>query len=155
MKRRPRGLASRCHEIVVEEVKRRCTVGSVQMPRRITGLQRQIYSLYKRSLLMAAHKPFVRDLPTASIDRAQETRAAWFAFIVHQFRSPELGGSLRKKDVTAIEYYLRRGEKMLESYKQEGVKNVSLPEGGEHWPLGWVGKGGKEGQRLRKQQGEL
>jgi succinate dehydrogenase assembly factor 1 len=54
---------------------------------------------------------------------------------------------LKKKDVGAIEYYLRRGERMLESYKQDGVTNVSVPEGGEKWPTGWVAKGGKERTR--------
>ena len=73
----------------------------------------------------------------------QETRSAWFQFVSHQFRHESLGGSLRKKDVGAIEYYIRRGEKMLESYSQEGVKSVSVPSG-EWWDEGWVAKGGKE-----------
>lgn len=65
-----------------------------------------------------------------------------------------MGGSLRKKDVTAIEYYLRRGEKMLESYKGDGVKSVSVPEGEGGWPIGWVGRGGKAGFDERRKNGE-
>ncbi|ORY88478.1 hypothetical protein BCR35DRAFT_301629 [Leucosporidium creatinivorum] len=104
------------------------------MVRRVTGLQRQVYSLYKRSLKMIASKPL-------------ETRPGWFAFVSHQFRHPTLGGGLRRKDVGAIEYYLRRGEKMLEQFQSTGAKSVSIPEGSEEWKQGWVAKGGKE--RLR------
>ncbi|KAK4330615.1 LOW QUALITY PROTEIN: hypothetical protein RTBOTA2_006297 [Rhodotorula toruloides] len=78
------------------------------MARRLTGLQRQVLSLYKRSLRM-------------------DTRPAWYRFVSHQFRDPELGGGLRRKDIAAIEHLLRRGEKMLDSYGSPGVKNVVLP----------------------------
>ncbi|KAL8277412.1 hypothetical protein RQP46_010134 [Phenoliferia psychrophenolica] len=77
--------------------------------RRVTGLQRQIFHLYRRALVVVASKP-------------PETRSSWYQFISHHFRHPSLGGGLRKQDVGAIEYYLRRGEKMLESYSQDGVK---------------------------------
>ena len=116
--------------------------------RRITGLQRQIYSLYKRSLLMITQKPIVRSSPlpppVPPLTHPQETRPAWFAFVSHQFRHPSLGGGLRKKDVGAIEYYCRKGEKMLASYESPAVKKIQVPET-MHWPEGWVAKGGKEG----------
>lgn len=63
---------------------------------------------------------------------------------MHNFRGPDLGGGLKKKDVVAIEYYLRRGEKMLEAYSREGVKTVSFPQSHD-FPLGWIAKGGKDG----------
>ncbi|GAA5939985.1 Sdh6p [Sporobolomyces koalae] len=100
------------------------------MARRVTGLQRQIYSLYKRSLEMVRSKP---------IDK----RPAFYKYVVHQFRHPSLGGGLKRKDVQSIEYLLRKGEKQLESYSSSGVKNVVLPQDTEDWPLGWIAKGGK------------
>lgn len=98
---------------------------------------------------MIAQKPLVRpSLSSAELapnaNSAQETRPAWFAFVSHQFRHPSLGGALRKKDVGAIEYYCRKGEKMLASFASPAVKNIQVPET-MHWPEGWIAKGGKEG----------
>jgi succinate dehydrogenase assembly factor 1 len=122
-------------------------------PRRITGLQRQVYHLYKRSLVMVQSKPLVRfrflflpSSPLTLLCRTQETRPAWFAFVAHQFRAPSLGGGIRKKDHAAIEHLIRRGEKMLESYEQTTVKSVGVPQEAWEWPQGWVAKGGKEGR---------
>ncbi|BGP20203.1 hypothetical protein JCM10213v2_008339 [Rhodosporidiobolus nylandii] len=103
-------------------------------PRRITGLQRQVFSLYKRSLQMVASKPL-------------ESRPAWFAFVAQQFRAPGLGGGLKRKDVHAIEHLLRKGEKQLETYGSPTVKSVGVPEEAWQWPQGWVAKGGKAGVR--------
>lgn len=61
----------------------------------------------------------------------------------HQFRDRALGGGLRRKDVAGIEYMLRRGEKMLESYKGGSVTKVGLPDGLHDSKLGWIAKGGK------------
>ncbi|GAA5907148.1 Sdh6p [Sporobolomyces salmoneus] len=101
------------------------------MARRISGLQRQVLSLYKRSLQMVQSKPL-------------DKRPAFYQFVAHQFRHPTAGGGVRKKDVQTIEYLMRKGEKQLESYSSSGVKNVVLPEESEIWPEGWVAKGGKE-----------
>ncbi|GAA5835845.1 hypothetical protein JCM5353_003369 [Sporobolomyces roseus] len=98
--------------------------------RRITGLQRQIYSLYKRSLEMVRSKPL-------------ENRPAFYNFVVHQFRHPAAGGGLKRKDVQAIEHLLRKGEKQLDSYSSSGVKNIKLPSDAQEWPMGWIAKGGK------------
>jgi succinate dehydrogenase assembly factor 1 len=77
----------------------------------------------------------------------QEHRPAWFQFVAHQFRDPSLGGGLRRKDVAGIEYLLRRGEKMLESYKGNSVTKVGLPDGLYDSKLGWVAKGGKKAKQ--------
>lgn len=156
---------------------------SVAMARRVTGLQRQIYTMYKRSLKMVGSKPLVRFRSQLSssccpasllfrpdmmheqlkrshkltnIPHSQASRPSWYAFVSHQFRHPTLGGGLKKKDVGAIEYYLRRGEKMLEMYEKDGVKNVSVPDGEEgRWEMGWVAKGGKEGAEERRRKEEV
>ncbi|BGP43547.1 hypothetical protein JCM10450v2_007720 [Rhodotorula kratochvilovae] len=99
--------------------------------KRVTGLQRQVHSLYKRALRLVASKPL-------------ESRPAWFAFVAHHFRHPSLGGGLKRKDISAIEHLCRRGDKMLETYGSPGVTKVVVPTT-EHWPIGWVAKGGKEG----------
>lgn len=123
-------------------------------PRRVTGLQRQVFGLYRRALHLVQSKPLVR--PSLSPPRpgsrsltapsfAQENRPAWFAFVSHQFRHPSLGGGLKRKDVSAIEHLLRRGDKMIETYGSPGVKNVVVPEDAHDWPQNWVAKGGKEG----------
>ncbi|KAM0756110.1 hypothetical protein T439DRAFT_20892 [Meredithblackwellia eburnea MCA 4105] len=113
---------------------------------RVTGLQRQIFSLYKRSLRMALTKP-------------PEHIPAWYQFISHHFRHPSLGGGLRKQDVGAIEYMLRRGEKMLDSYGRQGVKSVIVPvvEGDEdrgRWPQGWVVNRGRQVKERREKEDE-
>ncbi|GAA5917166.1 hypothetical protein JCM6882_003277 [Rhodosporidiobolus microsporus] len=104
-------------------------------PRRVTGLQRQVFAMYKRSLRMVQAKPL-------------DSRPAWYAFVAHQFRHPSLGGGLKRKDVSAIEHLLRRGEKMLETYESPTVKSVGVPDEAWQWPRGWVAKGGKEADKL-------
>lgn len=143
------------HALFLQRITPFAALESSMAPRRITGLQRSIYSLYKRSLQMVQSKPVVRQKTLHRfLDRSrfanhlsstQDTRKDWYLFVSHQFRHPTLGGSLRKKDVGAIEYYIRRGEKMLDSYKSPAVTKVS-PPATEAWPLGWVAKGGKTGK---------
>ncbi|GAA5956525.1 hypothetical protein JCM8115_000598 [Rhodotorula mucilaginosa] len=99
-------------------------------PRRVTGLQREVLQLYKRALKMVASKP-------------EEHRPAWYTFVSNQFRHPDIGGGLRKRDVAAIEHLLRRGHKMVEQYGQSSVKSIALPDGTIEYPFGWVAKGGK------------
>lgn len=85
-------------------------------------------------------------LPSCScslLAQPQETRSAWFQFVSHHFRHPDLGGGLRSRDTSAIEYFLRRGEKMLDSYGSSTTTTVRVPET-HHWPEGWVARGGKE-----------
>lgn len=62
--------------------------------------------------------------------------------MTHQFRSAELGGGVRPRDVGTVEFYVRKGEKMLEMYSHQGVKNVVPPEGVQDlYALGPVAKG--------------
>lgn len=60
--------------------------------------------------------------------------------------------------VGAIEYYIRRGEKMLESYSSNSVKSVSVPFDADEARargLGWIARGGKEGLLQRKSGQEV
>lgn len=97
---------------------------------RLSGLQKSVLRLYKRSLKLVASK-------------SSETRSHWFQFVAHQFRSSSLGGGLKKRDTATIEYLLRRGTKMLEQYEHPGVRNVSVPDSDRRWEEGWIAKGGK------------
>ncbi|GAA5843088.1 hypothetical protein JCM3766R1_005233 [Sporobolomyces carnicolor] len=101
-------------------------------PKRISGLQRQVLHLYRRSLDMVKSKPL-------------DKRPAFYQFVCHQFRGASLGGSVRKKDVQTIEYLLRKGERQLESYESDNVKNVVVPLARDGlYPLGWIAKGGRK-----------
>jgi len=108
------------------------------MARRLSGLQKDVLRLYRRSLKLVASKPL-------------ETRHHWFQFVSHQFRSAELGGGLKKRDTASIEYMLRRGTKMLEQYESKGVRDVNLPQSDKRWEEGWVAKGGKQQQQQERE----
>jgi hypothetical protein len=78
------------------------------------------------------------------LTRPQANRASWFLFFRHMFRHPALG----PRDVAAIEFQMRRIRNMLDTYGNSSVQNVSVPGGTQGYKLGWIAKGGKQGQRL-------
>lgn len=138
---------------------------------RLSGLQKDVLRLYKRSLKLVASKPIVsrwtseiqprqhtmtdrlETSPTRCLPFSihQETRSHWFQFISHQFRSSGLGGGLKKRDTASIEYMMRRGTKMLEQYESKAVRDVSLPQSDRRWEEGWVAKGGKQAAQREAQ----
>ena len=77
------------------------------MPR-LSGLQRDVLSLY-RSCLRAARKK-----PTHS-------RPHFETFARQEFEK-HLG--LDKKDFGAVEFYLRKGRKLLETFEGSGVRDI-------------------------------
>ncbi|KAK9450001.1 uncharacterized protein V1518DRAFT_415277 [Limtongia smithiae] len=77
---------------------------------RLTGLQREVLSLYRSSIRAIRTKP-------------PENRANFVAFVRSQFR-PHL--ALSKSDFATIEYLLRKGSHQLETYSNPGVRNVSV-----------------------------
>ncbi|KAL2349690.1 hypothetical protein BJ546DRAFT_1017424 [Cryomyces antarcticus] len=77
------------------------------MPR-LSGLQRDVLSLYRRCLRAVRKKPAA-------------TRANFLAFAQREFRDHT---ALDKKDFAAIEYLLRRGERQLEMYRSPGIRNL-------------------------------
>ncbi|GAA96253.1 uncharacterized protein L969DRAFT_42188 [Mixia osmundae IAM 14324] len=88
---------------------------AVSAPRRLTGLQKSIYALYRRSLRMVLNKP-------------KDNRLEWYLFVQHQFRSPSLGGGLTRRQIGAIEYYIRKGNKQLELLEQDSIRTVHVPD---------------------------
>jgi succinate dehydrogenase assembly factor 1 len=78
------------------------------MTRRLSGLQRDVLSLYRRCLRAARSKP-------------EATRSNFERYARHEF---ERNTMLDKKDFGTIEFMLRKGQRQLEIYQAKGVTNV-------------------------------
>lgn len=78
------------------------------MPR-LSGLQRDVLSLYRQCLRAARSKP-------------SETRPNFEAYARHEF---ERNLSLDKKDFGAIEFLLRKGQRQLETYAAPNITNIA------------------------------
>ena len=76
---------------------------------RLSGLQRDVLSLYRRCLRACRTKP-------------TDTRPNFKAFARKEF-GKNIG--LDKKDFGTIEFLLRKGTRQLEVYEQAGVRNIS------------------------------
>lgn len=76
---------------------------------RLSGLQRDVLSLYRRCLRAAGTKP-------------TSTRTQFQAFARREF---EQYLTLDKKDFNAIEYLLRKGTRQLEQYAESNVTRVA------------------------------
>ncbi|KAL1972419.1 hypothetical protein VTN31DRAFT_6833 [Thermomyces dupontii] len=76
---------------------------------RLSGLQREVLSLYRQCLREIRKKPI-------------ESRENFRAFARDQFRA---NLKLPKKDFATIEYLLRRGRRQLELYSAPGIRNIS------------------------------
>ncbi|OAL06841.1 hypothetical protein IQ06DRAFT_4419 [Phaeosphaeriaceae sp. SRC1lsM3a] len=75
---------------------------------RLSGLQRDVLSLYRECLRA------LRDKPT-------DTRPHFREFARAQFRKHLDVG---KKDFGTIEYLLRRGRNQLETYRDPGIRDI-------------------------------
>ncbi|KAK9467040.1 hypothetical protein V1512DRAFT_261789 [Lipomyces arxii] len=78
--------------------------------RRLTGLQKEVLGLYRKCLREVRKKP-------------ENARTNFLIFTRRQFE-PHL--SLSKSDFATIEYLMRKGNQMLETYSNPGVRNVSV-----------------------------
>lgn len=76
-----------------------------------TGVQRKVLSLYKQFLLEIKRKPL------ESQDMFYRHIRSRFAHDLQQ---------VGKRDFEAIEYYLRRGEKQLDTFKSPQVTRISI-----------------------------
>lgn len=116
-----------------------------------SGLQKKVLRLYRQALLMVRSKDEVRrdrippsNRPVLTVacfppdGRAQEARPAFYRCCAYYFRSPQAGGAPRPRDVAAIEYLVRRGERQLEMLGKPEVRKVTEPEGAHSYPLGWA-----------------
>lgn len=78
------------------------------MPR-LSGLQRDVLSLYRNCLRAARKKP-------------SDTRHNFEAFARKEF---EHNVNVDKKDFSAIEFLLRKGSRQLDIYAAPGVRNIA------------------------------
>ncbi|RPB23103.1 hypothetical protein L211DRAFT_826052 [Terfezia boudieri ATCC MYA-4762] len=79
--------------------------------RKLTGLQKDVLSLYRACLRQAKLKPV-------------ETRENFRQFASRdEFRSHL---DVDRKDFNTIEYLLRTGRRKLETYSGEGIRNIVL-----------------------------
>ncbi|KXL41645.1 hypothetical protein M433DRAFT_72641 [Acidomyces richmondensis BFW] len=76
---------------------------------RLSGLQRDVLTLYRRCLRAAREKPV-------------STRPHFEAFARKEFQKHL---KMDKKDFITIEYLLRRGSRQLELYKSPGVTDIA------------------------------
>ncbi|KAF1971417.1 complex 1 protein-like protein [Bimuria novae-zelandiae CBS 107.79] len=75
---------------------------------RLTGLQKDVLSLYRQCLRAARRKP-------------AENREHFRALARSEFSKY---GTVDRKDFNTIEYLLRRGRRQLDMYGEEGVRDV-------------------------------
>ncbi|KAF8247431.1 hypothetical protein K440DRAFT_550860 [Wilcoxina mikolae CBS 423.85] len=75
---------------------------------RLTGIQRDVLSLYRSCLRMVREKPM-------------ESQANFREYVRDEFREHL---SVSKKDFATIEHLLRLGRRKLDTYSQPGVKNI-------------------------------
>ncbi|RDL36822.1 Uncharacterized protein BP5553_06174 [Venustampulla echinocandica] len=75
---------------------------------RYSGLQRDVLALYRKCLRESRKKP-------------ASTRAHFEAFARKEFQKHL---HFDKKDFSAIEYLLRKGQRQLEMYSSPGIKDI-------------------------------
>jgi len=78
------------------------------MPR-LSGLQKDVLSLYRRCLRACRQKP-------------ADTRPNFESFTRKEFEKTR---TLNKKDFSTIEFLLRKGTRQLEIYESPGVRNIA------------------------------
>ncbi|KAK9366640.1 hypothetical protein V1509DRAFT_629146 [Lipomyces kononenkoae] len=76
----------------------------------LTGLQREVLSLYRSCLRAIRKKP-------------PESKRNFLIFTRQQF---EQHINISKSDFTTIEYLLRKGRHQLEIYSNKGVRNIAV-----------------------------
>ena len=77
-------------------------------PPKLTGLQRDVLSLYRACLRTIRQKPTIN-------------QPHFYEFARREF---EKGRGVDKKDFGAVEFMLRRGRRMMETYGEGGVRDV-------------------------------
>mmetsp|Transcript_11708 Transcript_11708/g.21420 ORF Transcript_11708/g.21420 Transcript_11708/m.21420 type:complete len:87 (+) Transcript_11708:114-374(+) len=78
------------------------------MPRKLSGVQRQVLGLYAS---------FIRAAKTKPIDE----QAQWIETIRQGFRE---GGSVKRNNFKKIEWLLRQGKKKLEQFENTSMKRI-------------------------------
>ncbi|KAE8265076.1 hypothetical protein A4X09_0g6777 [Tilletia walkeri] len=89
--------------------------GHPKPKRPYSQLQKSVFALYRRAYRLIRTKP-------------EETQFHFLLYLRHAFKQPSQGGSIGRRDFSAIEHLLRRGERMVDQvFAEKGVKDVHLP----------------------------
>ncbi|KAJ5345563.1 Complex 1 LYR protein [Penicillium brevicompactum] len=99
---------------------------------RLSGLQRDVLSLYRKCLREVRNKPVVGISPRTQ-DPILKTTPGMFTLLSIPVAIPAETGdrsefqkhrSVNKKDFSTVEYLLRKGQRQLEMYASPGIRNI-------------------------------
>ncbi|CEJ54547.1 hypothetical protein PMG11_00852 [Penicillium brasilianum] len=88
---------------------------------RLSGLQREVLSLYRQCLREVRKKPIDSQPNFKNYARHRCIPADEYARRSAEFQKHL---SVNKKDFSAIEYLLRKGHRQLEMYASPGIRNI-------------------------------
>ncbi|KAF8271990.1 hypothetical protein EI94DRAFT_1567317 [Lactarius quietus] len=88
------------------------------MPPRHSGLQKEVFALYRRSLRMVRTKP-------------PSTRDKFRLFIRYSFKTQAVAVSPRS--VSTVEHLVRRGKRQLETYENPSVTDCWVSQEMRDW----------------------
>ncbi|CAD6896416.1 unnamed protein product [Tilletia laevis] len=89
--------------------------GHPKPKRPYSQLQRNVFALYRKAYRLIRTKP-------------EDTQYHFLLYLRHAFKHPSQGGAVGRRDFSAIEHLLRRGERMVEQvFGDVGVRDVHLP----------------------------
>ncbi|KAJ5172294.1 hypothetical protein N7492_004887 [Penicillium capsulatum] len=96
---------------------------------RLSGLQRDVLSLYRKCLREIRSKPAVSRGYTWGVVEGRELTyrtgvSSQFPTICPVSAEFQKHRSVHKKDFGAIEYLLRKGQRQLEMYASPGIRNI-------------------------------
>ncbi|KAJ5408289.1 hypothetical protein N7509_002172 [Penicillium cosmopolitanum] len=96
---------------------------------RLSGLQREVLSLYRSCLREIRNKPAVgvslpppHTMHTFLTALLQDSRNNFKRYARAEFQKHL---SVNKKDFSTVEYLLRKGHRQLEMYASPGIRNIS------------------------------
>ncbi|KAH9980178.1 hypothetical protein BGW80DRAFT_1273916, partial [Lactifluus volemus] len=85
---------------------------------RYSGLQRDVFALYRRALRMVRTKP-------------PSTREKFRLFVRYNFKTQ--AATVSPRSVSTIEHLIRRGQRQLETYENSAVKDCWVSQEMRDW----------------------
>lgn len=95
-------------------------------PSRVSGIQRDVFSLYRRVLRQAVQKDRILASTTTTSTTLptllQQSTPTTTQYAAHEFRRQ--AASVSRSDFKKIEYLLRQGDKQIKLLNMPGVRRV-------------------------------
>ncbi|KAI0781989.1 hypothetical protein C8Q75DRAFT_796005 [Abortiporus biennis] len=88
------------------------------MPVTHSGLQKDVFALYRRALRMARTKP-------------PQTQSKFRLFVRYNFKTQ--ASAMSPRDVSAIEHLLRKGKRQVEMYEDPAVRDCWVSQAMQEW----------------------